>query len=297
VDRIGRASPRLANETLRCSGPSEGIAPRHEGQAAICLNRQSGQILFFRVEETLVIRIFGSALSSLLLGALLTGCGAPPSQVGAVSSIPQTEAEGSAIARTHSWMASDAKTASLLYVSSVLTNDVYVYSYSTHKLMGTLTGFETPYGLCVDKAANVWIVNDGASQIAEYAHGGTTPIATLSDPGEYPEGCSVDPTTGNLAVTNFYSGSGAGSVSIYAGAQGSLKLYSDPAFTNYRFCGYDAHGNLLSMERTAARRSRSPSLRSEARPSRTFRSTRRSSGPAACNGMANTLPSAIPIRG
>ena len=100
--------------------------------------------------------------------------------------------------------------------------------------------------LRADKSANVWIVNDGASQLVEYAHGGTSPIATLSDAGEYPEGCSVDPTTtGNLAVTNFYSTSGAGSVSIYAGARGSPQVYSDPGMTNYRFCGYDSKGNLF----------------------------------------------------
>jgi hypothetical protein len=152
---------------------------------------------------------------------------------------------GGAAAGPHSWMSPEAKHSKLLYVSSVLSNDVYAYAYSTQKLVGTLTGFKTPYGLCVDKAANVWIVNDGASQIVEYAHGGTVPIATLSDPGEYPEGCSVDPVTGNLAVTNFYSGKGGGSVSIYAGAQGTPQLYSDPAIVNYRFCGYDAKGNLF----------------------------------------------------
>ena len=45
--------------------------------------------------------------------------------------------------------------------------------------------------------------NDGASQMVEYAHGGTSSIATLGDPSEYPEGCAVDPATGNLAVANF----------------------------------------------------------------------------------------------
>jgi DNA-binding beta-propeller fold protein YncE len=142
-------------------------------------------------------------------------------------------------------MAAEARNGSLLYVSSVLTGDVYVYSYSTQKLVGTLTGFTQPYGLCADKAGNVWVVNDGASQLVEYAHGGSTPIATLSDTGEYPEGCSVDAVTGNLAVTNFYSTSGAGSVSIYAAARGTPQIYSDPAIVNYRFCGYDARGNLF----------------------------------------------------
>ncbi len=88
-------------------------------------------------------------------------------------------------------------------------------------------------------------MNDGASQMVEYAHGGTSPIATLGDPGEYPEGCAVDPATGNLAVTNFYATSGPGSVSIYAGAQGTPQVYSDPNLANVRLCGHDANGNLF----------------------------------------------------
>jgi hypothetical protein len=138
-----------------------------------------------------------------------------------------------------------AKGDALVYVSSLLDNDVYVYSYATQQLVGTLTGFSTPYGLCSDKNGNVWIVNDGASQLVKYAHGGTSPIATLSDPSEFPEGCAVDPKTGNLAVTNFYSQTGGGSVAIYAKAKGSPALYTDPNVAEYRFCGYDNKGNLF----------------------------------------------------
>jgi hypothetical protein len=190
-----------------------------------------------------VIRTAGSALGFLAASALLASCGTE-SPIGMQGAASQNATAG-VVDRAHSWMAPEARSGSLLYVSSVLTGDVYAYSYSTRKLVGTLTGFTQPYGLCVDNAANVWIVNDGASQIVEYAHGGTTPIATLSDPGEYPEGCAIDSVTGNLAVTNFYSTSGSGSVSIFAGARGTPHIYSDPVMVNYRFCGYDPQGNLF----------------------------------------------------
>jgi hypothetical protein len=154
---------------------------------------------------------------------------------------------GTLVPATHSsWIQPDAKKKPLLYVSSVLSNDVYVYSYADQQLVGTLTGFEEPYGLCADKMGDVWIVDDGHQQVVEYKHGGASPIATLSDPGEYPEGCSVDPTTGNLAVTNFYSTSGNGSVAIYAHASGEPATYSDPSIANFRFCGYDNKGNLFA---------------------------------------------------
>jgi hypothetical protein len=186
-----------------------------------------------------VTRSFCRAAGLFAIAVMITGCGGPQ------SSPLNAAATGASAKRTQSWIDPAAKKQSLLYVSSVLANDVYVYSYKTQQLVGTLTGFSTPYGICADKAGNVWIVNDGAQQVVEYAHGGTSPILTLSDPGEYPEGCAVDPASGNLAVTNFYSASGAGSVSIYAGAQGSPQIYSDPSMENYRFCGYDSHGNLF----------------------------------------------------
>jgi len=153
---------------------------------------------------------------------------------------------GAPTVRQSSWIRPDAKKKPLLYVSSALTKDVYVYSYGDQKLVGTLTGFSLPYGLCADKSGDVWIVDDGAQQIVEYKHGGTSPVATLSDPGEYPEGCSVDPATGNLAVTNFYSSSGNGSVSIYPNASGEPTTYSDSSIANFRFCGYDDKGNLFA---------------------------------------------------
>ncbi len=142
-------------------------------------------------------------------------------------------------------MAPQAKQKPLIYVSSPLTNDVYAYAYATHQLMGTLTGFTTPYGLCVDTTGDIWVANDGASQLVEYAHGGSNPIATLSDSNEYPEGCAVDSSTGNLAVANFSSKSGSGNVAIYVGAKGTPKTYTDSNIVNYRFCGYDTKGNLF----------------------------------------------------
>jgi hypothetical protein len=149
-----------------------------------------------------------------------------------------------------SWMARDAKSQSLLYVSSYKTDDVYVFSYPRGKLVGTLAGFHGPDGECVDSAGNVWITNTLQSELLEYAHGDTTPIATLNDPGEYPFGCSVDRKTGNLAVTNIY-GAGSpslasGNVVIYPNAKGSPQgPYYDSVIYYMYFCGFDGAGNLF----------------------------------------------------
>lgn len=145
-----------------------------------------------------------------------------------------------------SWMAPDLKKQDLLYLSDEEADDVYIYSYREGRLKGTLTGFDAPQGECVDKAGDVFVANEDKSQILEYAHGGTSPIATLSDPGQYPVGCSVDPASGNLAITNIDSPKGGpGNVAIYAGAKGTPQTYTGASFYYYFFCGYDNVGNLF----------------------------------------------------
>ena len=124
-----------------------------------------------------------------------------------------------------SWMSPDAKEQQLLYVSDQKTDDVYVYSYPTGKLVGTLTGFAAPYGQCTDKSGNVFITQFDASDVTEYAHGGTNPIKTLDTAGEYPVGCSVDPKTGNLAVAKFISDNYPGGIFVLAHATGTPTEY------------------------------------------------------------------------
>lgn len=156
---------------------------------------------------------------------------------------------------SRSWMDPDAKKDDLFYISDNGTDDVYIYAYEPGRgktLVGTLTGFSSPKGICVDKAGNVFITNQvplrvGPSTVVEYAHGGTHPIATLIDSAYYPYGCSVDPVTGNLAVTNASTSYsyGPGDVAIYPNAKGAPINYLDSDFDQYFFCGYDNKGNLF----------------------------------------------------
>src|SRR6202042_651602 len=117
-------------------------------------------------------------------------------------------------ARGKSWMKPGTSGGDLVYISSY-ANAVYVYSYPAGPLVGTLTGFNNPIGLCSDAKGNVWVTNASGGNIVEYAHGGTSPIATLQDSGQTPEDCAVDPTTGNLAVADLYS-----NAAIYTNDQG-----------------------------------------------------------------------------
>lgn len=198
------------------------------------------------------------ALSRSIVGMLI-GC-AGVAAVAACSSggLQPTTANGVAnatgfIAGRHaqdarrSWMAPDAKKSDLLYISDLATGDVYAFSYPKGTLEGTITGLPEPQGLCVDKKGDVFVTTFAAEEIFEYAHGGTTAINTLTNSGEYMEGCSVDKTTGDLAAINFEpsGGGGGGGVSIFANASGSPTVLTDSnLYLGYQL-GYDDKGNLF----------------------------------------------------
>src|SRR5579863_582795 len=145
-----------------------------------------------------------------------------------------------------SWMSPEANKSDLLYLDDQ-TGNVYVYSYPKGELMGTLTGLPDPQGECVDRKGDVFFTTFGGEEILEYAHGGTSPINTLSNPGEYMEGCSVDKKTGDLAVIDFEptTGGGGASVAIFANASGSPTILSDAnLYLGYQI-GYDSKGNIF----------------------------------------------------
>jgi len=148
-----------------------------------------------------------------------------------------------------SWMAADVAKKNLLYVSDEGANDGDVYSWPRGQLVGKLTGLAYPQGECVDKTGNVFITTLGtstASYIFEYPHGGTKPTAKIKDSGYDASGCSVDPTTGNLAVTNLEGSNGSGgNLAIYNKAGRFLGYYADTYIGYFFFCGYDNVGNLF----------------------------------------------------
>ncbi len=177
-------------------------------------------------------------IASLLLAA----CSTAPQGSVSTSVVPQGRSHGG------SWMAPNVSGSDLLYVSDNYTDDVYVYAYPSKTLVGTLTGFSDPIGNCVDASGNVWIVEAIARDVVEYAHGGTTPIATLAVPGVNggPQFCAVSKKTGDLAVA---IGGGSSSppnygVVVWQNAQGTPQQFVPPNIYNLYYCAYDAQGNL-----------------------------------------------------
>lgn len=143
------------------------------------------------------------------------------------------------------WMAPQAKSGDLLYLSNVATGSVDVFSYPQLRLVGKLTGFGAPRSECVDRKGDVWIADVQGYDVIEYPHGATKPIVALSTPGA-PQGCSVNPKSGDLAVTG---GAGGVILAVYHRTKHGIwldpKEYTDPSIRSVAFCGYDAQGNLF----------------------------------------------------
>jgi hypothetical protein len=181
------------------------------------------------------LRILSASFGTV---AILTGCIS-----GSQASLPQPPTN--IIAQSRAARSSTLTKDDLLYVADSAANAVYVYRWRTGALKQTLTDFSGVNGVCADQAGNVWIADAGAFELQEYAHGGTQPIASLSDPGEYPFSCAIDPSSGDLAVTNLNASYHGGNVGIYKKAGGTPRFYTDPAFHSYFSCAYDDKGDLF----------------------------------------------------
>jgi len=182
--------------------------------------------------------------------ALLAGCGGG-SQLGANQiqpNAPQTRANLALIdpgAGTHaapgrSWMAPEAKKSDLAYISNFYNSTVLAFTYPGGKYVGSISGVADAQGLCAAKTGNWWAVASGGDEVLEYAHGGTTPISSVSVTAGEPADCALDLTTGNLAVTIL----GAGDVVVFTGGSGSGTTIADDLVSSY-FDGYDHKGDLF----------------------------------------------------
>jgi hypothetical protein len=119
-------------------------------------------------------------------------------------------------------------------------NGTCVFSYPQDTLVGTLpVGNGLNSGACSNASGDVFITD--TSTVYEYAHGGSSPIATLALPGNQAAGCSVDPTSGNLAVAFAASD---GNIAIFKHSSGTPTVYT--SHLSSLSCGYDDKGNLFA---------------------------------------------------
>jgi hypothetical protein len=150
----------------------------------------------------------------------VAGCGSQVAPTGGASqsSAPATHGK--------SWMLPEAKGEDLIYATGGC-GGTCVLSYPQGKVVGALD--TSGSSVCADSSGNIFIPQ--VDEVFEYAHGGASPIATLSLPGnKYTRGCAVDPSTGNLAVVT------GEAVAIFSGAQGQATVYG--AYLTTTYCSY-----------------------------------------------------------
>lgn len=193
---------------------------------------------------TKMIVIFGRMCCAFIIASLLSGCAALTAAPGVNAGLEKRTS--TRLTRLNGAISQS----DLLYATGAHGN-IYVFSFPKLKLLSTLPGNVVGQaGLCVDAAGDIFVPTGGGSgsTIYEYAHGGTTPIAALPDPG-IPYGCSVDAKTGDLAVANVSDPSNPynknyGDVAVYSNAQGDPEMYYNSKFAGFGFCGYDNGGTL-----------------------------------------------------
>jgi hypothetical protein len=189
------------------------------------------------------------AKSALLIGVLtvaFSGC-SPLSSAFPTTTTPLAIANQSGGHR-QSWMLAEASGEDLLYIADYLAGGILVYSYAPPKygLVGVLSPPNTYSHLCVNSEQDVFATQ--FYSVVEYKHGATSPFRILGGLQSEVYGCSVDSTTGTLAVAN---GNGSTRVptayiSFFKRSGGRHTTLSLPEpYRNSQGIAYDASGNLF----------------------------------------------------
>jgi hypothetical protein len=139
----------------------------------------------------------------------------------------------------------------LIYASAANGHGIYAFSYPDGKLVRKIkspAGTIALQGLCTDtKTGNVFVTSlskpvgsgSAAGYVYVYARNSPKIIKALSLSRERPFGCSVDPTSGTLAV------SGTGSLETFTRGSYDVTQYYSYTIQNYYYCAYDNKGNLF----------------------------------------------------
>jgi|HubBroStandDraft_4_1064222.scaffolds.fasta_scaffold05612_3 hypothetical protein len=216
-----------------------------------------------------IARLGPVTLGVLAVAGIFTGCVTGGSQSGALghNGLIPTQSAAAGIAalpagvfkdamtgarepgHRRSWISPDIQSAhKLLFVSDAI-GVVWIYKMPSLEIKGILTGFQAINGVCSDGKGSVWVAMSGVEQMWKLAHDGTI-VSILQDTIGTPIGCAVDPTTGNLAVSNVGNNPGGthigGSLLVYPGAAGvPTEYYCLSCLIAYGFVGYDTRGNLF----------------------------------------------------
>jgi len=129
-----------------------------------------------------------------------------------------------------------------------------ILEYPSGKRVAEFFAKQGPGATCSDSEGNVYLGGQGDSTgdpaISEYTYGATSPLTyvDLTSQGQGSvSGCSVDPTTGNIAALVKADGP-EDAVAVFApGLQGSPQIFAAPAMDFVLSLTYDGSGNLFLL--------------------------------------------------
>jgi hypothetical protein len=156
-----------------------------------------------------------------------------------------------------SWFSPNLKAAAkgaarILFISDAAADTVTMLTLPDLTMIGQITGFTSPYGMCPDGTGGVWVTDADTGNLYHESRSGQQ-ISVLADPGAAPYGCAYDKTTGNLAVMNDEGAvNNAGSVDVFANASGTPTSYVSKIPMYYFWGDYDTNGNLFVDAQTVS---------------------------------------------
>jgi len=176
------------------------------------------------------------ALSGGVAVALLAACGGSQPPIGTPGAMSQ-------FSNAHTHRSTTSSGNALLYIAKT-GNDygTLILSYPAGKQVNRINRVLGP--MCTDpNTGNVYIISGGT--IREYAPDKKHSIGLLTtEEGEF-DGCAVDPTTGDLAVTVYAGPNERYSVWIYQNLSSTPAKYFARMGELLDFCGFDSQGNLF----------------------------------------------------
>ena len=134
------------------------------------------------------------------------------------------------------------------YISDFNNSTVLEFDYPKGDAsIGSISGVSAAQGECTNALFGTgkktfWVTsaNSSGGEIDEFKVGGTSPMAILKTPfGDIPDGCAMNPRTGDLAATIINNGT----VVIYKKASGTGTVSQTPLVEAF-FDGFDTKGNL-----------------------------------------------------
>jgi hypothetical protein len=138
----------------------------------------------------------------------------------------------------------DARPPRLLYISGFSRPGDGIdaaFSVPHLKYVYDIKDLSVPAGECSKTGRGTfWVVDSGTDDLYEFRYHAKRPIKTLSTSGIEPSGCSVDPSSGDVAASIIANSE----VLVWPKGGGTPTTYTTPLSEAY-FVGYDGKGDLF----------------------------------------------------